>query len=121
MLAGGGLLLRDAAGLAKNKVPACLDELRLKDVPAPLLKAAGNGDPNKAPEGLVAVWPVAMSGTPVTALAFSLDGKLLACGTRQRRVRLLAVPPGEPVALFPAHARLIQQIAFHRDGDVLAT
>jgi hypothetical protein len=120
-LAAGWLLLRDAAGLAKNKVPACLDELRLKDVPAALLRAAGNGDPTKAPEGLVAVWPVAMPGTPVTALAFSHDGKLLACGTRQGRVRLLAVPTGERVGLFPAHARMIQQIAFHRDGQVLAT
>ena len=120
-LAAGWLLLGDAAGLAKNKVPACLDELRRKDVPATLLRAAGNGDPNKAPEGLVAVWPVATSKTPVTALAFSQDGKLLACGTRQGKVRLLAVPTGERVGLFPAHARMIQQIAFQRDGQVLAT
>jgi tRNA A-37 threonylcarbamoyl transferase component Bud32 len=115
-VAAGWLLLRD-----KNKVPACLDELRPKDVPAALLRAAGNGDPNKAPEGLVAVWPVAMPGTAVTGLAFSHDGKLLACGTRQGRVRLLAVPTGERLGLFPAHARMIQQIAFHRDGQVLAT
>jgi serine/threonine protein kinase len=120
-LAAGWLLLRDTAGLAKNKVPTSLDELRPKDVPAPLLKAAGNGDPNKAPEGLVAVWPVAMPETPVTALAFSHDGKLLACGTRQGRVRLLAVPTGERVGLFLAHGRMIQQIAFHPDGKALAT
>jgi hypothetical protein len=119
-----GFLLALAAGwllLAKNKVPACLDELRLKDVPAPLLRAAGHGDPNKAPEGLVAVWSVAMPGTPVTALDFSHDGKLLACGTPQGRVRLLAVPTGQRVGLFQAHARMIQQIAFHPDGEILAT
>jgi eukaryotic-like serine/threonine-protein kinase len=118
-LAAGWLLLQ--GGLFKNKVPACLDDLRPKDVPAALLRAAGNGDPKKAPEGLVAVWPVATSKTPVTALAFSQDGKLLACGTRQGRVRLLAVPTGERVGLFAAHARMIQQIAFHCDGQVLAT
>jgi WD40 repeat protein/tRNA A-37 threonylcarbamoyl transferase component Bud32 len=120
-LTAGWLLLRDAAGLAKNKVPACLDDLRLKDVPAPLLRAAGNGNPDKAPEGLVAVWPVAEPKTPVTALAFSPDGKLLACGTSKGRVRLLAVPTGERVGLFSAHTRMIQQIAFHRDGELLAT
>jgi serine/threonine protein kinase len=127
-LAAGWLFLQNKvpASLAgwlhlRNRVPASLDELRLTDVPAALLKAAGNGDPNKAPEGLVAVWPVAMPETPVTALAFSLDSKLLACGTRQGKVRLLAVPTGEKIGSFPAHARLIQQIAFHPDGQVLAT
>jgi WD40 repeat protein len=59
--------------------------------------------------------------SPATRAAFSLDGKLLACGTPQGRVRLLAVPTGERVGWFPAHARMIQQIAFHRDGQVLAT
>jgi tRNA A-37 threonylcarbamoyl transferase component Bud32 len=116
-LAAGWLSLRGA----KHKVPTCLDELRREDIPAELLRAAGNGDPSKAPEGLVAVWPVATSNTPATALAFSPDGKLLACGTRQGRVRLVAVPTGERVGLFTAHARMIQQIAFHPDGQILAT
>src|SRR5207302_9256197 len=51
--------------------PPSLDDLRPDDVPAPLLAAAGAGRRENAPEGLVAIWPAADSGTAVTALAFS--------------------------------------------------
>jgi hypothetical protein len=98
-----------------------LDDLKQQSIPPRLLAEAGGSDPAKVPEGLVAIWPVAVSGTAVSALAFSPDGTLLACGTRQGRVRLLAVPSGERRRLFVAHARMIQQLAFRPDGQVLAT
>jgi serine/threonine protein kinase/Tol biopolymer transport system component len=98
-----------------------LDDLRPQDVPAALLSEASDGNLEKAPSGLVAVWRVAMPGTAVTALAFSQDGKLLACGTRQGRVRLLSMPTGERVRLLTAHARMIKRMAFISRDKVLVT
>jgi serine/threonine protein kinase len=118
---------RSTASPAKRRitaqwpVPDCLDDLRQQDIPASQLAAAGDGDPANAPDELVAVWPVAMPATDVTALAFSHDGKLLACGTPQGGVHLLKVPTGERTRLLLAHAGMIKHIAFLSDGKTLAT
>jgi hypothetical protein len=104
-----------------EKARSSLDTLRRADIPAKLLAAAGRGDPQKAPTAIVAIWEGASEGTAVSALAFSPDGTLLACGTRAGRLRLLRVPGGEKLHLITAHERMVRQVAFHPDGTVLAT
>jgi WD40 repeat protein len=57
--------------------------------------------------------------SPVTAVKFSPDGKLLAVGG-YREVRLMDVVSEEPVATLAGHADYVRSIAFSPDGKLIA-
>jgi hypothetical protein len=52
---------------------------------------------------------------PVTCLAFSLDGKLLASGSADGEVRVWDVTSGKPVATFTGHGNRVLALAFTAD------
>src|SRR5262249_50846158 len=52
---------------------------------------------------------------PVTSLAFSLDGKLLASGSADGEVRVWDVTDGKPVATFTGHSNRVLALAFTAD------
>lgn len=57
----------------------------------------------------------------VTALAFSLDGRLLASGTDKGEVVIWDVPGGAPVASLPRHRGAIAALGFSLDGQLLVS
>jgi hypothetical protein len=66
--------------VAKPAVLHPLDKLRPEDIPPDALAAAGDGDPKKAPAGLVAILSVPQDAhvAPVSAVDFTSDGRMLA-------------------------------------------
>jgi len=64
--------------------------------------------------------PTGKSG-PVTALAFSVDSKLLASGGWDDAVRLWDVATGKQVRRIDAHQSSVSAVAFSNDGKVLAS
>src|SRR4030095_3415057 len=55
------------------------------------------------------------------SLAFSPDGQLLAVGTWEGVVRLLAMPTGRQVAGLVGHKRAVTSLSFSPDGATLAS
>jgi WD40 repeat protein len=96
--------------------------------------AFNRSDKGLGPVGGVRVWSVATgelvrtlpdpqreAGAPSYAMAWSTDGKLLACGGRDRAVRVWDAATGEPLCTLAGHARTITGVAFSADGHRLAS
>ncbi|MBK8000471.1 MAG: protein kinase [Verrucomicrobia bacterium] len=68
-------------------------------------------------------WAVAGHGEPISALAFSPDGKLLASGSgySESTIKIWNAVTGEPVASLGGHNSWISALAFSPDGTRLAS
>ena len=60
------------------------------------------------------------NGRPV-ALAFSPDGKQLACGSEDNTIKLWNALTGELIAIFTGHHGFVNTLTFSPDGDTLAS
>lgn len=76
--------------------------------------ASGSGQAGTAP----LVFPI---GEESSAVAWSPDGTLLACGTRTGRTLLFDTTSGSPRGSLVPHQRQIVSAAFSRDGRILMT
>ena len=56
-----------------------------------------------------------------SALAFSPDGSLLACGSEDSTVKLWHTITGELIATFTGHLSNVRQLTFSPDGNILAS
>ncbi len=81
--------------------------------------AAGEVSPPAAKLNIPDIKPQVPVVSPVGALVFSPDGKLLAVGGYQE-VRLLERATGKTLATLPSHADLVRGLAFSPDGTRLA-
>lgn len=58
---------------------------------------------------------------PPTALAFSPDGRQLACGDRFGKIRTVDVSSGRTTALVAAHSDSVHRLEYSPDGSILAS
>jgi RNA polymerase sigma factor (sigma-70 family) len=61
------------------------------------------------------------AGDRVTCLAFSRDGKLLAAGDEDGRIRLLDGRNGEPIRVLEGHGEWVSGVGFSADGKTLVS
>ena len=107
-------------------------EFTLKGYPPPFVKydpGPAYGDP---PVENVAGWLAEQTSTkvrgvlgahwePVTCLAFNPNGKILASGSEDKRVRLWDITSGQEITTLLGYTGEVQDIAFSPDGDILAS
>jgi WD40 repeat protein len=81
-------------------------------------------------EGTVRLWKFPNGGTgeifgafwsPVTAVAFSPDGSILAVATENGTVELWKFSQGRCIASYKGHVGSVRTIAFSPDGELMAT
>ena len=58
---------------------------------------------------------------PVTALAISPHGRLVATGSRDKTVRLWSMPEGKPLAVLSGHEGTVTGLAVHPNGRLLVS
>ncbi len=58
---------------------------------------------------------------PVSSLAFSPQGQILASGSYDSTVRLWRVPDGTPLHTLEGHTGSVHAVAFSPDGTLLAS
>src|SRR5262249_42560700 len=100
-----------------------LDALKHSDIPKGTIKSAGLK--GRRLHELVAIWGNSpeKSKRGCTAIAFSPDGKLLACGERQGSIRLIEAATGKLRKTFSkgGHSSEIRHLAFSSGGGTLAS
>ncbi len=57
----------------------------------------------------------------VCSVAFNLDGKILASGSRDNTIKLWDVTSGKNIATLKGHSDAVYSVAFSRDGKTLAS
>jgi WD40 repeat protein len=57
----------------------------------------------------------------VCSVAFNLDGKILASGSRDKTIKLWDVTSGKNIATLKGHSDTVNSVAFSRDGKTLAS
>ncbi len=104
--------------------PSPLDTLRREDIPAEELKAAGFGDPAKAPQELVAVIGESRGKhwNAVHALAVSPNGQFVASGSDDGTVKLWNLETGREIAMLPFEqtGSGVSSVAFSHDNKTVA-
>jgi WD40 repeat protein len=113
----------DADRPASPVASAELEALRRQGIPAEALAAAGDGDPERAPAGLVAVLGEAR---PVhtdcpRSVAFSPDGRWLASGSFDKTVMLRETATGRVRRVLKGHTSYVMAVAFSKDGRTLVS
>jgi WD40 repeat protein len=95
------------------------DRLRREDIPQDRLKAAGKGDPAKAPKEIVAIYGDSGSKSPLKGFALHPNGKTLALGQHDPdRVKILTLATGKERVL---PQPMGSPICYSHDGKILAT
>jgi WD40 repeat protein len=112
--------LPDPKELARRRSAA--DALDPRNIPADLLAGAGDGDPARAPAGLVAVLggPSGHKGQ-VFRVAIRPDGKELASAGEDGSVRLWDLSTGALRKVLSGHHKVAASVAFSPDGQVIAS
>lgn len=85
-------------------------------------------------DGFVAMWHAPFEGEPrmlklpdegiynaVNSVAISPDGKLVACGSKDRTARIWSTGDGEPLATLRDHGGFVLKVEFSPDGRFLAS
>src|SRR5262249_30388782 len=108
------------------KRPAFADALKREDIPEELLEKAGGGDKDKALKELVAIFGEDQhargeKGCQLYTVAFSPDGKLLACAKATGSILLWDVAAGAERRPLPSPDSRVVRIAFSPDGTLLAS
>jgi WD40 repeat protein len=112
--------LPDAAELAK--LPAAADALNPKDIPADLLAHAGDGNPDNAPAGLVAILGnLTEQKRQVLGVIFSPNGKFLASASADNTVRLWDLAKGTLAKTLSTCDTPVITVAFSSDNSLLAS
>jgi WD40 repeat protein len=108
----------EPAGTPSGSPAAALDAMRREDLSPEALVAAGGGDPNKAPKGLVGILGEAapVHTAAVARLAFSPDGRWLASASHDTTVMLWDTITGQARRVLRGHSRLVNAVAFSRDS-----
>jgi WD40 repeat protein/serine/threonine protein kinase len=117
---GPSMELPDAKELASR--PSTADALKRETIPEALLKKAGSGDPQNAPEELVAILAGEKGHTQrVLSVAISPDGKVLASTGFDGTIKLWDLATGELLKTMVAHQNYGRYLAFSPDGKLLAS
>jgi WD40 repeat protein/tRNA A-37 threonylcarbamoyl transferase component Bud32 len=105
-----------------RRLPSPLDKLRREDIPEYELKAAGDGDAEKAPPGLVAVLGHSRlkRWSGVAMLAYRPDGKRLASIGGDGLVVVWDAESGKQQLTLRAQGGSYLAVAYSRDGKRLA-
>jgi WD40 repeat protein len=113
-----------AVGRVSPAAPSdALQALRSERIAPEVLAAMGDGDPKRAPAGLVAVLGEAgpVQTDAVHRVAFSPDGKLLASACWDRTIFLRDTATGRVRRVLRGHTGPVPGIAFSPDGQALVS
>lgn len=131
----GGVLLMIAAAIAWSPTPhrilrieiedpeinesiSPLENLQRSQISESKLTLAGRGNPQDAPEGLVAVLgePLPIHTAPATCLAFSADDRWLATGSDDETIIIRDTSSLRPACVLRGHSSSAMGMAFSADG-----
>ena len=97
------------------------DAFRREDIPLEALKAAGDGDSERAPESLVGVLGevTPMHNQTVWSVAFSPDGRWIASGSEDHTIILADGDTARGERVLKGHTGAVSAVVFSRDGQSL--
>src|SRR5262249_43046542 len=100
-----------------------LESLRTDRIPPEVLAAVGDGDPARAPSGLVAVLGEAgpVHRGEVHNVAYSANGRWLASASFDKTLILWEVATGRARRVLRGHDGEVSAVAFSKDGKTLVS